>query len=278
MLSLILLAAAMQPALSPETDAVMGPRKPPAERTMRGASNPPAPVMSPRLSTCIDAAEQNAQAGATRAQNWIAEAPGDADAWHCLGYARAAGTDFAAAADAFEKGAGVASGEAAARLWAQAGNAALAGGAAERAVAALDRALGAQTPPGFARGQALLDRARAKVALGRLPDARTDLDAALVLTPADPLAWLLSATLARRMEDLAMARAHIAEAVKRAPDDASVALEEGVIAALGGRDADARGAFERVRTLAPAGAQALAATDYLRQLDATITGPQDQSR
>lgn len=281
MFSLLLLAAAMQPSLSPETEAVMGPRKAADERRVRRQSPtpaPPAPPLDARLTACIDAAEQGASAGIARARNWIAEAPGDADAWHCLGYAQAQGGDYGAAADAFEKGAGLASAGAAARLWAQAGNAALAGGDPARGAAALDRALGMPGLVGFARGEALLDRARARVALDRMAEARADLDAALVLVPADPLAWLLSATLARRMDDLPLARAHIAEAARRAPDDASVALEEGVIGALSGKDADARRAFDRVRALAPASPQARAAADYLGQLGEPADGPRDQSR
>lgn len=281
MLSLLLLAAAMQPSLSPETEAVMGPRKPAEARRVRRdapASAPPAPLIAPRLAACIDAAEQGATAGIGRARNWVAEAPGDADAWHCLGYSEAQAGDYRAAADAFEKGAAIASDAPAARLWAQAGNAALAGGDARRGVAALDRALAVPSFTGFARGQALLDRARGRVALDELAQARTDLDAALTLTPADPLAWLLSATLARRMDDLPLARAHIAEAARRSPDDASVALEQGVIAVLSGSDAEARSAFARAQTLAPASRQALAAADYLRQLEAPAAGPRDQSR
>ncbi len=281
MLSLLLLAAAMQPSLSPETEAVMGPRKSADERRVRReapAVVPVAPAMAPRLAACIDAAEQGATAGMGRARNWVAEAPGDADAWHCLGFAEAQAGDYRAAADAFEKGAAVASAEAAARLWAQAGNAAMADGDSRRGVAALDRALAVASFTGFARGQALLDRARGRVALGELAPARVDLDAALLLTSADPLAWLLSATLARRMEDMPLARAHIAEAARRSPDDASVALEQGVIAALAGNDADARSAFQRVRLIAPESRQALAAADYLRQLDDPAAGPRDQSR
>lgn len=284
MLSLLLLAAAMQPSLSPETEAVMGPRKAPDARRVQRETRAPvgapvgAPAIAPRLTACIDAAEQSASAGIGRARNWIAEVPGDADGWHCLGYAQAQAGDYRAAADAFERGAAVASAETAGRLWAQAGNAALAGGDAGRSVAALDRALAVPSFSGFARGQALLDRARGRVALGDLAPARADLDAALPLVSADPLAWLLSATLARRMEDLPLARAHIAEAARRSPDDASVSLEQGLIAALAGDDADARRAFDRVRMLAPGSGQALAATDYLRQLNDPAGAARDQSR
>ncbi len=101
-----------------------------------------------------------------------------------------------------------------------------------------------------------------------MPGARTDLDQAVVLASADPLAWLLSATLARRMDDLPLARAHIEEAAKRARSDAPIALEQGIIYALGGdRDAAARAAFQRARELAaPESDIAKQAADYLAQL------------
>src|SRR3546814_14670493 len=70
------------------------------------------------------------------------------------------------------------------------------------------------------------DLARALVAMDKLAEARPDIDKALSEVPKDPLAWLLSATLARRMDNLPVAPEHIAQAVALSPDDASVALEE----------------------------------------------------
>src|SRR3546814_9560299 len=81
-----------------------------------------------------------------------------------------------------------------------------------------------------------LDRARALVAMDKLAEARPDIDKALSEVPKDPLAWLLSATLARRMDNLPVAQEHIAQALALSPDDASVALEEGNIAVLSGMD------------------------------------------
>src|SRR3569623_1684187 len=81
------------------------------------------------------------------------------------------------------------------------------------------------------RYRARLDRARALVAAGKLAPARTDLDAALDAAPKDPLAWLRSATLARRMSDLPRAQGDIARALALSADDASVQLEAGNIAA-----------------------------------------------
>src|SRR3546814_16879121 len=54
------------------------------------------------------------------------------------------------------------------------------------------------------------------------------------------MGWLLSATLARRQNDIARAALHIAEAEKRAPGDPNIALEAGHIAGLQGRLAEAR--------------------------------------
>ena len=90
-----------------------------------------------------------------------------------------------------------------------------------------------RTLTGLALGEAHLDRARALVAAGDAGGARADLDRALADAPADPLAWLLSATLARRMRR--PRRAHGPISPRRSSssaDDASVQLEAGNIAAL----------------------------------------------
>jgi len=86
--------------------------------------------------------------------------------------------------------------------------------------------------------------------------------------PADPLAWLLSATLARRAGDLPRAQTDIAEAMKRAPDDASVALEAGNIAVLSGSDAAARTAWEAAVKASPDSPAGKAAADALKRLGA----------
>lgn len=179
---------------------------------------------------------------------------GSARAEQCTGLARARQADWPAAAAAFKQAARVAEvarDPATAGYWAQAGNAWLAAGQAERARTALDAALAGGTLSGLDLGEARLDRARALVAMGKLVPARTDLDAALRNASADPLVWLLSATLARRTGDLPRARADIAEALKRATDDASVQLEAGNIAAAGNDEAAARRAWTEAARLAP---------------------------
>src|SRR3546814_20809309 len=96
-----------------------------------------------------------------------------------------------------------------------------------------------------------LDRARALVAMDKLAEARPDIDKALSEVPKAQLAWLLSATLARRMDNLPVAQEHIAHAVSLSPDDASVALADGTIAVLSGMADVANLARERAMKLAP---------------------------
>ena len=186
----------------------------------------------------------------------------------CLGMAYAATQRWAAAMTAFEQSAQAAQANQdvrAAGLWVQAGNAALAATDAVKARGYFDAALILGTLKGAEAGEARLDRARALVATGDLSRARTDLDAALSLVPEDPLAWLLSAALARRMGDLSRAEKDIAEAAKRAPDDASVALEAGNIAAMGGKVEAAKTAWQAAQRLQPNGPQGQAAARALAQ-------------
>jgi tetratricopeptide (TPR) repeat protein len=158
-------------------------------------------------------------------------------------------------------------GFAAAQLWVQSGNAALAGGDAVTARAALNAALASGLLKNTDAGEARLDRARAAYALGDSKAARTDLDAALKLVPDDPLAWLLSATAARREGNLGRAQSDIAEAAKRSPDDASVALEAGNIAIASGSEQAARTAWAAAIKNAPNAPAGQTAARLLAQLD-----------
>jgi len=227
------------------------------------------PEIAERLAGCLASANADAEQGIAAARAWH-EAGGGAYADQCGGYALGKAERWAESASAFERGAAVPSLDAVtrARLWSQAGNAALLAGTTARALRAFDAALAQPLPPTLATGEIHLDRARARVAADDQPGARADLDKAIVMAQADPMAWLLSATLARRMNDLPLAHAHIQEAARRAGNDAAVALEEGVIDALSGtRDAAARAAFSRAKELAaPGSAIASQAQDYLAQL------------
>lgn len=202
---------------------------------------------------CMAAVKTNAEAAVEAAEAWRARG-GDIAARQCLGIAYMALNRAAPAALTFEQAARAAEAardDRATDLWGQAGNAFLAAGDAAKARAALDTALARGGGSDPWKGELYIDRARADVELGDLPGARTDLDKALKLVPGDPMGWLLSATLARRMKDLTRASADIVEAIKLAPDEPSVALEAGNIAAMQG---DIKGAREEWTVAAKKGA------------------------
>lgn len=202
----------------------------------------------------------------------------------CLALAYAQQERWAPAAVAFEQAARdseKAQDGRAPRLWVQAGNARLAANEPREARAAFDTALASGALEGAMQGEVHLDRGRASVALGDLASARTDIDAAIKLVPEDPLAWLLSATLARRANDLARAQADIGEASKRSPDDASVALEAGNIAMLAGAPEAARIAWQAAISNQPGSEAAKAAGAALKALDtgaSAKTPPQQPGR
>jgi tetratricopeptide (TPR) repeat protein len=278
----------MQAIYSPETDAVMNRSRARAEErraqerdqaeaqrvqkqnpAARGLEKRLPPAIAQKLQACLDVANGDPVAGIKFAQDWSLDG-GGFSAGQCLGFANARAENWPQAVKAFDEAALSAQKEGApmdaARLWSQAGNAALAGGDARRALGFLDAALGSGLPDDIAKGEIYLDRARAQVALDQLAKARPDIDAALKLAANDPLAWLLSATLARRMGDLKRARHDIDEAKRRSPDDSSVALEDGNIAVMAGDDAAAKTAWEKTVTLAPQTDQAAAARDNISRL------------
>ena len=235
------------------------------------AAGPPAPQRGDRYAECIDQARRDPAAAIRGATAWQ-QADGGFLAQQCLGIAEVTQGKWDAAAAAFEGAARVAEAAKDARsggFWAQAGNAWLAAGDAGKAQAALDAALLGGTLDGLDLGEAHLDRARALVAAGRQNDARADLDRALTLAGDDPLAWLLSATLARRTGDLLRARKDIGRALALSPDDASAQLEAGNIAAVEGNAAAARTAWESAVRVSPGSAQAQAASDALVAMGAT---------
>lgn len=205
-----------------------------------------------RFDACTALIRGDTAAAIVQAEAWAGGAKSVA-AYHCLGLAYAAAQRWTSAATVFEKTAAEtesANGAVAAGLWAQAGNAALAADDPARARRALDHAVILPATAAM-RGQAYLDRARAEVALKDVAAARHDLDEAVKLAPAEPLGWLLSATLARREQKLDRAEADINQALRLAPNDAEVALEAGNIAAAQGVIGAARMAWEKAVELAP---------------------------
>ena len=233
----------------------------------------PTSLAQDRLAVCQGAARRDPAAAILTASEWEKESVGpDRSApRQCLGLAyvsllrwEAAELSFLSARAALEQGDPAAR----ARLAAMAGNAALAGGRADAALTDFDTALADLAPAGAVTlaGEVAADRARALVALGRNDDAAAALAQARRDAPQLTSAWLLSATLARRMEDLAGAQQFIETAATLAPLDPAVGLEAGVIAVLAGRDDAARASWNSVLAAAPDSAEAATARNYLKQL------------
>ena len=223
-----------------------------------------------RLNECLSLAGTSPKLGEAAAARWRGEG-GGYRAKQCLGVAYANQGRWSSAASVFEEAARDAEatrGAPSEEMWAQAGNAWLAAGDPVKARRTLDAALVTGNLTGQALGEVHLDRARARMAGGGAEGARSDIDRALTEAAADPLAWLLSATLARREGDLKRAKGDIDEALRRSPDDASVQLEAGNIAALNHDEPGARAAWARVIELAPGSAMADSARAALAQFGA----------
>jgi tetratricopeptide (TPR) repeat protein len=227
-----------------------------------------------RLRACIAQVRTAPQQAAAEAQAWAGEQGANRlMARRCLGLAFAAQEQWAAAATVYEQAAqdaDAANDPGRAGFRAQAGNAWLAAGEAPRAIQALDAGL---TTPGLdqaQRGQALLDRARAQVALGHADRARTDVDQALQLAPGEGFAWYLSAALARRAGDLVRAASDIARARQLSPEDPDILLLAGTIVGQGGNMNEAYALYRRVVEIAPdseAGRQAAASLATVREIE-----------
>lgn len=248
----------------------------PAPATTRPATS--------RYAKCLAAAQENPSAAITAARTWLSQAPAAPNAERgaaaqCLGQLLADSGDYAGAENAFaESAAQVPATDTAARaaLQAMAGNAALAGGKTDDALAWFDKAL-ADTPSkspsaeeNASRGAIQIDRSRALVAQNRLPEASGALEEAHRLAPNDPEGWLLSATLARRGKDLERAQRDIEVAASLAshgdPLAGQIGLEAGVIAMLDGREDAARKSWDSVVALAPDSPEAQTAKGYLDQI------------
>ena len=161
----------------------------------------------------------------------------------------------------------------AARFWAQAGNAAIAADLPDEALVALDNALKSNILGNKDRADIEVDRARSLVVLAREAEAVSALANARLHGPENGTAWLLSATLSRRMNNLPDALAYIQTAATLAPRDPAVALEAGNIAAAAGDDASARKQWEQVIAIAPDSRQAVTAQRQLTALDIGPTPP-----
>lgn len=233
----------------------------------------PPSVEQDRLTVCLDQVRNDPSTAILTANLWIRETSGPDEAFpnQCLGMAYTRLLRWDAAERAFLAGREVAVSDnyiLRARLAAMAGNSALADGRHEAALA--DFALASQDASAASdtvtSGEIQIDRSRALVALGRTQEAGEALAAARRDAPQNPDAWLLSATLSRRADDLQTAQAQIATAAGLDPQNPAVGLEAGLISALGGNDEAARKSWQSVLAAAPGSPEAEIAQGYLDQL------------
>jgi len=241
-------------------------------------SQPPAtpaalPAPQTELDRCLALVNTDPLAALDAAEAWQRQAKGvpASQAGHCLGVALGRLERWSEAEGAFlaaREMAGAGNGLERARLGAMAGNAALARGDAEDALAALDIAHGdaLAVPDKPLAGDIAIDRARALVALKRNDEAAAALAEARAVLPRSAEAWLLSATLSRRGGKLAEAQAQIEKAAELMPVDPDIGLEAGVIAVLSGHDEAARKSWQSVVDAAPGSPSAATARGYLAQL------------
>lgn len=262
------------PAASPPRPAVEG-RQPARQKVTPAAQPRPETAPHSRLQACLDDAAANAADAVEQAQDWLDKVQGPArtDPEQCLGAAHASRGEWSEAEAAFVAGRDAAATSdrlTRAQLGGMAANAALASGAPERALVTLDAAHADAVAADNIKlaGELAIDRARALVALKRNEEAVRALVEARTSSPANALAWLLSATLSRRMNKLTEAQAQIATAAQLDPRDPEIGLEAGLIEALAGHDDAARKSWQSVLAMAPDSQAGATAKGYIAQLDA----------
>lgn len=251
-------------------------RRPPTAAPVPRRVSPPA-AEAVRLGECLVQAENDPTSAMAAARLWRDQATAGVErslANHCLANALVRLERWSEAETAFLAARAAASGDrlAAARFAAMAANAALAGGNASRALATLDAARVSARGDAALTGAIELDRARALVALKREGEAAGALEQARNALPRSPEAWLLSATLSRRLGKLAEAQTQIERAGALLPTDPDIGLEAGVIAMLAGREEPARKSWQSVIAANPESAAAKSANAYLVQLGTSGPG------
>lgn len=244
------------------------------QRRMRQPTITMSPILTPTPGAgCVDTVSADPSGSAVAAQSALRRATGDerVRAGMCLGVALGQLDRWDEARRAFIAARDAASNTdhaTRARLGAMAGNAAMAEGKANDALPILIGAQSAATAAGDKdlAGSIAVDRGRALVVLSRNEDAAAALTEARTAAPDNAQAWLLSATLSRRMKRLDDAQQQIETAARLQPGDPDTGLEAGVIAMLAGREDAARRSWQSVLSLAPSSPAAATAQGYLDQI------------
>lgn len=149
-------------------------------------------------------------------------------------------------------------------LLAQAAQAWLLSGRAERAGALQDQAV--RAAPGDR--QLRIDRAVTRLTLGRSWEAIDDLNVALELDPADPEALLYRASAYRYLDAIDLARDDVRRAIELDPGRPEAWLERGILEQLAGDLEAARQSWLETLRLEPEGPAASAARARIEEMDA----------
>ena len=206
------------------------------------------------------------------ADGWEAAGGGDG-ARHCAALALLALGETERGAERLEDLARRSDADPAARaaVFAEAGNAWMLAGDADRAFAAATMALTlAPDDPAL-----VLDRAAALGAMERYAEALEDLDRAVALDPSRADAWVLRGAAKRQLGRAAEAERDVARALSLAPDNAEALLERGALRRARGDVRGARADWERAARLAPASEAAELAR---RNLELNPAPPQRRQR
>ncbi len=230
-----------------------------------------------RYTDCLKLADGDSAAASAQADMWLQQQPNDnVLGLACRGYAYANGYNFLQASHSFANAARAAArrlDQRQAGFWMQAANAAIADGNSSAALEYIDNALKTGRLSTVEQSDAQVDRARAFVIAARETDAETALAQARTSGPENPTAWLLSATLARRLDKLTEAQGYIAVAARLAPRLPEIALEAGNIALAAGDKRQARKQYALSIALSPTSRMADTARSRLAQLEGNSAEP-----
>ena len=225
----------------------------PREATVAGdmlplPPQPPRFAEGPDADRCFGLLRTDPDAALALAAAWERQGGGEG-AQHCAALAVLATGDVTRAAEQLEQLAtrSRASASARAAVFAQAAQAWLMAGEAQRTFAATTRAL-ALTPDDV---ELLIDRAIALGTIGRHGEAVADLDRALASDPQRPDALVFRAAAWRQLDRADPARRDIERALALDPDNAEALLERGILRQLAGDTEGARMDWERAIELAP---------------------------
>lgn len=268
------LALLIQVGPNPSVDTSLGlpdelANRPPRETTIAAPEDP----VSAWLASCLTQLAEDPARAHSQAQIRRAEVSG-ADrvmANHCLGLASTEMGLWQDARQAFIEARDETPQDeqrARARFSLMAGNAALGSGDPEGALLLLQTAQRDASASSAATLEAIaaMDVARVLVELDRPGEAFVPLSRATLLEPEKAEAWLLTATLYRRLDRLDDAQEAIEQAAKLAPTEGSIGVEAGVIAILSGREDAARQSWASVIEAKPESPAAVTAQSYLDQL------------